>query len=330
MGYYDALNEENPVIDASQLTPEAEAKRAQLSGSIDTGGTANVGNAGSIQIDTGENHPASGVTISGAPSGMTPGIENQAAAPAANANPWGTTYDVAGLSDWMKTQRQGDMKEGLDYGKNFFGAGNPQMKEILDTKRSRAMGLNGAEIQALRENATSGINQTMATGLRQNAGILARNGVHGGAAVGANSSVLARANTDRANAERDIGIEDMRRRGQALDDYEHTVTGERAGLMGTAASFADMGAGERSSALQYGLGKDNEAAYSGAANANPDFGDSSWNIKDAMNKWKESGYNPNDTPWSEWLHKNVFDKKDIGIDPEKWTTDAGININKYI
>jgi hypothetical protein len=294
------------------------------------------GGAQQIQLETPETNAAKmsgdtvavtpGKTIAGAP--VTPG-STTTEAPKASGAPQ-TQYDVAGLANWMKQNRESDMNEGMAKGSQYFGAGNPQMAEILDTKRTRALGLNGAEIQALRERANSGINSTMAAGLRANASTMARNGVHGGAAVGANTAVLARANQSRGDAERDIAIEDMRRRGQALDDYEKSVTGERAGILGMGASYADLGAGERSSALQYGLGNDFLNYYKGAAEANPNFDDGSWNAKAALDKWKGSGYDPNETPWSQWMHQNVFDKRDVGIDPEKWLDSSGLNVNRIL
>lgn len=229
-------------------------------------------------------------------------------------NPWGTKFDVSGLSDWMKTQRVNDTKEGMGFAGHYFGEGNPQVKEILDTRRSRAMGLNGAEIQALRERASSGINAGMATNMRALRGVQATNGVRGGAAGAQAIPIVNAANQARANAERDIAIEDMKRRGNELDKYEGTFTNERGGLLGTALGWAGAGAADRSSALQYGIGKDQMNEFQDQANWNPDLnGEEPWNAQDAFKNWAKGGFAAGEDPLASFFHENVFDKNDIGI-----------------
>lgn len=113
--------------------------------------------------------------------------------------------------------------------KTLYGDGNLKIKEIEDTRRQRALGLNGDEIRMMRERGNAGINSTMATGLRQLRGLQAGSGVRGGAAAAGAIPVLQNAVSQRSGLERDIALADMQRRGQELDKLESTVTGERAG-----------------------------------------------------------------------------------------------------
>ncbi len=312
MGYYDGLYDEDPIIDASKLTPEALAESKRVAGTIDTGALANVGNAGSIQAApsaASEAQRATGVSPSGAPT-------TGSASTSASSVP----YDWRAMAEEMGRSRDADLASGLNFGSHFFGEGNPEMAAIIEQRRQRAMGLNGAEIQAMRERASRGINATMATGLRENRAIAGANGIHGGAAVGANSSIIARANESRGAAERDIALADMQRRGTELNGYESTLTGERAGLLGTGLGFANMGATDRSGAMQYGLGHDFMNSYAGAAGAAPNLDDGAWNAGSAFDKWHDGGFRPGQDPLADWLHNNVADPaKTAGFNSDKWT-----------
>lgn len=143
--------------------------------------------------------------------------------------------------------RMNDIQSGIAFGSPYFGHGNPEIDEILKTRRERALGLNANEMQLMRERASSGINKQMQTGLRALHGAQAGSGVRGGAAAAQTIPVLNQANEARAGAERDIALADMARRSSELGNYEHSLTGERAGLLGTGLSFATLGSGDRAS-----------------------------------------------------------------------------------
>lgn len=228
-------------------------------------------------------------------------------ATAPKANP----YDFKELAKYLEEQRGGDIKKGLDFGKQYFGEGNKDMAEILNTRRERAMGLNQNEMNLMRERAGAGINQQMATGMRQLRGVQAGSGVRGGAAAAQGIPIVNQANQARGAAERDIALADMQRRSQELSNYETSLTGERAGLLGTGFGFASMGAADRSGAMQYGLATDALNKWNGGSGMSE--GEKPWNVKDSMEGWKKSGFDPNKSPWADWLHANVFNKEDYGV-----------------
>jgi hypothetical protein len=62
--------------------------------------------------------------------------------------------------------------------------------------------------------------------------------------------ILARGAIDNTRGlERDLALSGMDRRRAALGDYEHSLTGERAGLLGSAFGNAGLGAQDRNSAM---------------------------------------------------------------------------------
>lgn len=149
--------------------------------------------------------------------------------------------------------RMNDIQSGIAFGSPYFGHGNPEMDEILKTRRERAMGLNANEMQLMMERASGGINKQMQTGLRALHGAQAGSGVRGGAAAAQSIPVVNQANEARAGAERDIALADMARRSSELGNYEHSLTGERAGLLGTGLSFATLGSADRANARENDL-----------------------------------------------------------------------------
>jgi len=163
---------------------------------------------------------------------------------------------LPGFADWLKGQRQDDMKEGETWAADKFGAGNPEMAAVLEQRRQRALGLNGAEVGLMRDRGMQGINQQLATNMRQLRGLQGASGLSGGATLGQALPALSHATQARAGLETDIGLADMQRRSEALKDYESTLTGERAGALGAQLGFAGMGASDRSGGMQYLLGKD--------------------------------------------------------------------------
>lgn len=234
-------------------------------------------------------------------------------------NPFGTSFDIDGLTEYLRGNREKDMVRGSDFAKKYFGEGNADMSAVLEQRKKRAMGLNAQEVQSYRERGEQGINQQMATSMRALRGLQAGSGVRGGAAAAQAIPIVNNANNARGALERDIGIADMERRGTELNNYEKSLTGERAGELGTIFGYAGLGAGDRSSALQYGLGKDMVDTYGKAAGVDLDTGASKpWNVGDAVDSWKKSNYDPREAPWTQWLHQNVFDPKDHGLDTSQF------------
>ncbi len=163
---------------------------------------------------------------------------------------------LPGFQDWMRGERDADMKAGAEWADGKFGASNPEMAAILEERRKRALGLNGAEVGLMRDRGMQGINQQLATNLRQLKGIQGASGLSGGATLGQAIPTLSHATQARAGLETDISLADMQRRSEALKDYEGTVTGERAGALGAQIGFAGMGSADRASGMQYLLSRD--------------------------------------------------------------------------
>jgi hypothetical protein len=155
-----------------------------------------------------------------------------------------------------KSRRESDRKEGEAFALPLFGDGNARMAEIMEQQKARALGLNGAEVGVMRDRGLQGINQQLATNLRQLKGLQGATGLMGGASLGQALPSLSKATQARAGLETDIALADMQRRGEELDRYERTVTGERNGLVGTQIGFMGLGAADASNARQFVLGQD--------------------------------------------------------------------------
>lgn len=166
------------------------------------------------------------------------------------ALPPGVDPRLAGMTDWMKTQRQGDISEGQTFADKYFGAGNPQMQAIVDARKAAAFGPD-TQTQLAREAGTEGINRSVQTALRQFSGRLPATGVRGGAA-GAMAGMLTRDAVGQTRGlERDLSLDAAKRREEALGNYEHTLTGERAGSLGTALGYAGIGSQDRYGGMGY-------------------------------------------------------------------------------
>lgn len=162
---------------------------------------------------------------------------------------------LTGMTNWMKTQREGDITGGMDFAKGYFGADNPAMAEILAARKAQAFGTDGAT-QLAREAGTENINRSVQTALRQFAGRLPGTGVRGGAA-GAMAGMLTRDAVGQTRGlERDLAINEMARKADALKAYESSLTGERAGLLGTGFAHAGMGSQDRYGGMQFLQGGD--------------------------------------------------------------------------
>jgi hypothetical protein len=171
---------------------------------------------------------------------------------------------LGGLTDFMRGERDKDISGGMDWASKYFGTQNPEMKRILDTRYTQAFGLDPAtgqpvadrETQLAREAGSEGINRQVQTALRQFQGRLPGTGVRGGAA-GAMAGMMTRDSLAQTRGlERDLALNEMQRRREALGNYEKSLTGERAGLLSSAFGMASLGSQDRYGGLQFLLGKD--------------------------------------------------------------------------
>ncbi len=193
--------------------------------------------------------------LSGIASQMGKNIRAAIAPGATPPLPPGVDPRLIGMTDWMKTQRNGDLAEGKAFADNYFGPKNVDMQAILDARKAAAFGTDNAT-QLAREAGTEGINRSVQTALRQFAGRLPSTGVRGGAA-GAMAGMLTRDAVGQSRGlERDLALNEMQRKQQALSDYEKSLTGERAGALGTQFGYAGLGSNDRYSSMGYLQGKD--------------------------------------------------------------------------
>ncbi len=198
------------------------------------------------------------------------------------------------MTSWMKGQREGDIKGGEDFAAKYFGAGNPAMKEILDARKAAAFGTDG-QTQLAREAGMEGINRAVQTAMRQFQGRLPGTGVRGGAA-GAMAGLLARDSIGQTRGlERDLAIDGMNRRTENLGRYESSLTGERAGQLGTTFAHAGMGSQDRFGSMGYLQGQDflEAARAAAAANGGPGAdGDNRSYMQKSFDHYRDMWRNP--------------------------------------
>lgn len=168
--------------------------------------------------------------------------------------PAGVPTALPGFTEYLSGQRDSDLAKGKELAGEFFDT--PEMQALIDLRKKNVDGLSAQEQLGLREQGMSGINAQIGTGLRALRGAASANGVRGGATTGAAMPLLMQAGQQRAGLERDIMLRNEDAKRSALDAYESTLTGERAGKLGTTFGYAGLGAGDRSGAMQYLLGSD--------------------------------------------------------------------------
>jgi hypothetical protein len=162
------------------------------------------------------------------------------------------------------------LAKGEAKGKEYFGAGslgrleNPYAKEqsdILARRKSSLAGLAAPEYQALREDAYSGLNQGLQTGLRQLRSQQGASGVRGGAATAQGMNLANAAQQQRRGLERDLLLKNYGIKQEALGNYEKTAGGlsqfdqgmqkynigqgakEKYGQLGTMMGYGQLGQG---------------------------------------------------------------------------------------
>lgn len=174
---------------------------------------------------------------------------------------------LQGLTDFLRTQRNQDVSGGMDFANKYFGANNPEMAKILAQRNELAFGPD-RQTELARQSGMEGINRQVQTALRQFQGRLPSSGVRGGAA-GAMAGLLTREAVGQTRGlERDLAINEMERRRQALGELERSVTGERAGLLGTTFGMAGLGSQDRFGGMQYLTGQNwIDAARDAVSNA---------------------------------------------------------------
>lgn len=179
-------------------------------------------------------------------------------------------YDPArfsGMSDYLNDQMKGYLGGGEDFASQYFGPNNKDMAEIIAARKAAAFGQD-PQTAIARAQGVNGINSEFATGMRSLKGLQGATGLSGGAAIGQALPQLAKANLARSQLEGNLATDAANRRDAALTNLESTITGERAGRLGTTLGYAGLGLGNQSNAMQYVLGQDYvTSAANAAANA---------------------------------------------------------------
>lgn len=186
------------------------------------------------------------------------------------------------LLDRLRTEREADLAQGRARGSQLFGEGSlgrvgevrsADIADILARRKAGLEGLNAAENQALREQAFSGLKSQAATQARQLRGAQGGAGITGAVAAAQQARLMRSADDQKRQLERDLLIENIRQKQEALAGYEQSLrateedelgrrkynlgagAAEKAGQISTELGYGGLGAGERSAAQQQALGE---------------------------------------------------------------------------
>lgn len=178
--------------------------------------------------------------------------------------------------------RRGEEELGVHFKEGSLGrldAGrSADVSSIVESRRAGLQGLSAEENQALRERASQSIDRGSQTALRQLRGSQGISGVRGGTAGAQQATVLAAGQQAKGRAERDLLIQNVEAKRQALGDFEATVTGaeateqerslfnigqkgkEQFGRLSSGLGFAQLGVQERAAARGVSVAQSNVAA----------------------------------------------------------------------
>ena len=144
-----------------------------------------------------------------------------------------------------------DISKGQGWASQYFGRQDPDMARLIAAREKAAYGNDTKQMDQERAIGLRGINSSLATGLRQLKGLQGATGLRGGAAIGQALPQLTQANLARGDLESKLAVANMQRREQALKDLESTLTGERAGRLGSTLGIAGLGSQNRYGTLEY-------------------------------------------------------------------------------
>lgn len=174
--------------------------------------------------------------------------------PSTGSPPGGTgTIDLSGMTNFLKGNTNQDIASGKAFADQYFGNNNPQIAQIESAEQQQMKGFSQAQINAMRDQGTSQINSQVGTGIHALAGMNSANHIAGGAAAAGALPLLSNANTQEAQLANNINVANIAQQNAGLANYQSTVTGERAGDLGTTFGIAGLGAADSSGAMQYVL-----------------------------------------------------------------------------
>lgn len=189
------------------------------------------------------------------------------------------------ILDQNKKAREADMAEGRARGQELFGEGSNftrdretisgDVQDIIGRRKSALEGMSGAEQAALRSQALDRIAAQQQGASRQLRGIQAQAGLQGATAASQQAGLLGQAQKSKGEIERDLFLQDLANRDQALGAFEQTIGGEtqrsqqeKLGQLSTELSYAQLGSGERAAVAQQLIGEDQAAAAAAKAQQN--------------------------------------------------------------
>ncbi len=155
------------------------------------------------------------------------------------------------------------------------------VQDIIARRKAGLGGLSAEENQAIRERGSQSIDRSTQSSLRQLRGLQGATGQRGGSALASQSRILQAGQGAKANVERDLAIQNVDVKRQALGAAEGSILGaeaqtrenelfnirqknkEATGRQTAGLSFAQLAATERGSQRGVGIAQANAAAAGG-------------------------------------------------------------------
>lgn len=188
---------------------------------------------------------------------------------------------IGAYADVFKKYRDAAMADGRARGGELFGDNTlgrltdgrtTEVQDVLDRYKSGLAGYSAPELQAMRDQASNGINQQAQTNLRALRGVQGMSGIRGGLASAQQYQTLQDAAKQRANFEQQLFIRNADEQQNRLGQYNGALTGaqaeelarkkynigqgekEKFGQLSTELGYGGLGAGDTALASQMIIG----------------------------------------------------------------------------
>ena len=203
--------------------------------------------------------------------------------------PTGVTIPEVDIAKTTKTLK-GDIKAGQELFGGDFQEGklgrletgpSSDVQDIIARRKAGLEGLSAEENQSIREKGSQSIDRSTQSSLRQLRGIQGASGQRGGSAVANQARILQAGQGAKANVERDLAIQNIGVKRDALGAAEGSILGaeaqtrentlfninqknkEASGRQAAGLSFAQLAATERGSQRGVGIAQANARAAGG-------------------------------------------------------------------
>lgn len=155
-----------------------------------------------------------------------------------------------------RTRRVGETQEALDRSKGImdqYGQRSPEMQDAIDRNKSLLQGYDAPEMQAIREQASKGLNTQYQTQMRQLTQNQARAGVRGASAVAQGRNLDRQRMETQGDLEQNLFVKNADEKRRALGDYTNlignTTQAEYSRSSGAQESYANQLARQRQDEL---------------------------------------------------------------------------------